>query len=108
MERTGAREMFLITLDENISAEVIETLYDNNIQIVTTRNNKKRNYSSYNNVLDMEELLDILSVNAMQWKNYMFSEKERTSIRELIKKQLDKHSKHQFVRRYYEQQLERL
>ena len=80
MERTGAREMFLITLDENISAEVIE----------------------------MEELLDILSVNAMQWKNYMFSEKERTSIRELIKKQLDKHSKHQFVRRYYEQQLERL
>lgn len=108
MGRTGAREMFLITLDDCISSEVIETLYDNNIQIVTTKRNKEKNYSSYSNVLDMEELLDILSSNVMQWGNYKFSDKDRTSIEELIKKQLDKHSKHEFVRKYYEKQLERL
>lgn len=44
MGRTGAREMFLVTLDNTISQEVIETLNDANIQVVTTYSIKEANY----------------------------------------------------------------
>lgn len=46
MGRTGAREMFLVTLNDTISKEVIENLNDNNIQIVVTQTIKEERYKS--------------------------------------------------------------
>ena len=37
MGRTGAREMFLATLDTSISSDVLNTLYEANIQVTTTK-----------------------------------------------------------------------
>ena len=41
MGRTGAREMFLATLDTSISSDVLNTLYEANIQVTTTKNIKR-------------------------------------------------------------------
>ncbi|MBR5495540.1 MAG: hypothetical protein IKV71_07950, partial [Psychrobacter sp.] len=44
MGRTGAKEMFLATLDDTISNEVLNTLYEANINITTTKANKNEIY----------------------------------------------------------------
>ena len=41
MGRTGAREMFLATLDTTISSDVLNTLYEANIQVTTTKKIKE-------------------------------------------------------------------
>lgn len=108
MGRTGAREMFLVTLDESISSEVIENLYNANIQIVTTRKNKKTNYFTFNNVLEFEDLMNILKTNALQWSNFSFSKEDITNIRAILEKQLSKHENHSFIKAYYQKQIENL
>ena len=104
MGRTGAREMFLATLDTGISNEAIDILYEANIQLVTTQRNKAENYAHQRSVLSFEELLDILQRNALQWAKYSFTEQDKEHIFENLDTQLATHEKHNFVKNYYEAQ----
>lgn len=101
MGRTKAREMFLATLDETISKEVIENLNHDNIQVVTTETLKNEKYSDYNSVISFEELLVILADTNSKWDNYKYNKETREEISINIEKQLQKHSKHPFVVNYY-------
>ena len=70
MGRTGAREMFLATLDETISGEVLATLYEANIQVVTTKRNIESNYSNNPRILSFEKLLEIANDIVVSWDIY--------------------------------------
>ena len=101
MSRTGAREMFLATLDDSITADVLNTLYEANIRIVTTKNNKLTNYATERRVIDFETLLGICSTNQQHWSRDTYSEKEKATIITNIDRQIEKHKNHEFVCNYY-------
>ncbi|MBR2295674.1 MAG: hypothetical protein IJ869_07955 [Clostridiales bacterium] len=97
MGRTGAKEMFLATLDESISDEVLNTLYESNIRITTTRNIKNKCYPNNKRVLDFERLLEICVKNYEQWTNYDYSLFERDQMEKAVILQIEKHIGHDFV-----------
>lgn len=106
MGRTGAMEMFLATLDENISKEVLDTLYEANIQVTTTKRIKEERYKDNSRVLSFEDLISICLANIDKWKEFNYTDEHKGSIRDMIKKQIDKHEEHVFVKGFYEQRLE--
>lgn len=101
MGRTGAKEMFLVTLDAGASTEVLDTLYESNIRIVTTKRIKKEAYKNSKRVLDFEQLLEICCQKNNQWDTYMYPEEFVEQISGMIEKQIVKHSEHEFVVNYY-------
>lgn len=105
MGRTGASEMFLATLDENISQEVFNTLYEANIQVTTTRKIKEERYKSNNRVLTFEDLISICIENRRRWENFEYSEEQRNGIINLLKKQMGRHEEHQFVKKSFQNRL---
>ena len=105
ISRTGAKEMYLITLDEKVSNEVLDTLYDSNVRLTTTKGIKEKYYSDNVRVLDLERLLTICQNHAAMWEHYNYSEEQLKQKEELILKQMNKHSNHPFVISYYNQQL---
>ncbi|KEO85117.1 type II restriction endonuclease [Tumebacillus flagellatus] len=62
--RTGAHMMYLITLDEQISNEIIDSLYEHNVRIVVRDWIKETKYKQNQRVLGLrnliEDLLDIM------------------------------------------------
>lgn len=105
MGRTGAREMFLVTLDDNISKEVIENLNDANIQVVTTKSLKQKKYATYHSVISFEKLLLILKETAVKWTDFDYTDKAKAEIKVNIEKQLEKHIGRPFVVDYYKRYL---
>ena len=103
MNRTGAREMFLATLDERISSEVLNTLKEANIRVTTTKDNKNRNYPKDRQVIDFERLLELCVNNQLNWTPSQFSEEEAKMIEDNINSQIEKHARHPFVIEFYEE-----
>ena len=101
MSRTGAREMFLATLDDSITNEVLNTLYEANIRIVTTKSNKITNYATERRIIDFETLLSICSTNQQHWMRDTYSSEEKEAVIYNINKQIEKHENHKFVCDYY-------
>lgn len=108
MGRTGAREMFLVTLDDTISKEVIENLNDANIQVVSTKSLKQGKYSNYHSVISFEKLLLILKETAIKWTDFDYSDEAKAEIKINIEKQLGKHIDHSFVVDYYTRYLTKI
>lgn len=99
MGRTGAREMFLATLDDKISNEVLRTLYEANIQVTTTKAIKEKNYKNNSRVLTFEDLVKICHENSKKWDGYTYSMERSTQAIDLIQKQIAKHEEHDFVKK---------
>ena len=108
MGRTGAKEMFLATLDESISEEVLSTLYEANIRIVTTRRIKDKYYSQNKRVLDFEKLIEICSNNYAQWNEYTYDAAALDQMNRMIEVQIEKHCEHEFVLDYYRERMSRI
>lgn len=105
MGRTGAREMFLATLDSTISTDVLNTLYEANIQVTTTKSIKDNFYKTNSRILTFEDLLKMCSDNVSIWKNHAYSIEQDKQIIQLLEKQSKKHNKHEFIKGYYLQRL---
>lgn len=105
MGRTGAREMFLATLDEKISNDVLRTLYEANIQVTTTKKLKETKYSKNNAVLSFEELIKICLENSGKWNSYIFKKEQLEQAVLLSQKQIDKHEEHDFVKERFTKRL---
>ncbi|WEG37117.1 type II restriction endonuclease [Amygdalobacter nucleatus] len=108
MGRTGAREMFLATLDTSISSDVLDTLYEANIQVTTTKNIKETYYTNNERVLTFEKLVEICLDNVSHWKNFNYTVEQNEQIIELINKQIEKHQNHKFVEEYYNERLKNI
>lgn len=101
MSRTGVSEMYLMTLDENISDKVLENLYESNVIVVTLKHIKEKNYAHTTRVITFEDLLHVAETKALSWKQYPYSEEEinqKTAARE---SQIKKHGDKDFVVSYY-------
>ena len=99
--RTGAREMYLATLDDKISDDVLIALYEANVIITTTKNNKNANYRTDRRVVDFETLLKTCIHNASYWPINEYTEEEKAEVLLSIDKQMEKHENHPFVLNYY-------
>ena len=108
MGRTGAREMFLATLDTSISSDVLNTLYEANIQVTTTKNIKETYYSDNERVLTFEKLVEICLDNVSHWKNFNYTVEQNEQMIELITKQIEKHQNHKCVEEYYDERLKNI
>lgn len=100
MGRTGARDMYLVTLDDSVTDEVITALYEANIQLVTTKSIKDDNYAKKPSVVDFETLIDKCSKVDASWSTYTYSESELADLRKMIKKEKKKRENHPFVIKY--------
>lgn len=97
MGRIGASEMFLATLDDSASSNVLETLYEANIHLATTKNNKELNYLDNERVISFEELLQICKENFDQWKEYKYTIAQSAVIIEALNKGIEKKKEQEFI-----------
>lgn len=98
MGRTGAREMFLATLDDKVSVNVLNTLYEANIQLTTTKSNKEQNYPNNNRVLTFEDLINICAENSDKWTNYSYTRAQSVQATNIINTQIEKHEDHSYLK----------
>ena len=97
MGRTGAREMFLATLDEKVTDNVLNALYEANIQLTSTVRNKKENYPNNDRVLTFEELIAICKNNKADWDKFVYTVDQAEQQCNLLEIQIEKHKDHPFV-----------
>jgi len=67
MKRTGAQEMFLLTLDDKISSNTIESLASHNITLVVPDDLKAAKYGTYRSVYGLTKLLRELKELSQHW-----------------------------------------
>ncbi len=108
MGRTGAREMFLATLDTTISSDVLNALYEANIHITTTKNIKDKYYSNNERVLTFEDLVKICINNTDNWKKIKYTDSQKEQIIDTINKQILRHDSHSFIKKYFENRLKEI
>jgi len=106
MGRTGAREMFLATLDEKVSDNVLTTLYEANIQLTTTAANKAANFANNDRVLTFEDLVRICRNNAEAWKDYKYTVEQAEQARLLLDAQVTKYADKEFMRKAFNKRIE--
>ena len=100
--RTGTREMYLATLDEDITEETRTVLYEANVILATTRGNKERNYADDQRIVTFEELIEIAMEAADKWNAYNYSENDFAGMKRYLQSQVNKHENHPYVKNYYQ------
>lgn len=108
MGRTGARDMYLVTLDDSVTDEVITALYEANIQLVTTKSIKDDNYAKKPSVVDFETLIDKCAKVDASWSTYTYSPSDLADLRNAIKKEKKKRANHPFVIKYLNEKEKKL
>lgn len=108
MSRTKAREMYLATLDEDLSDNVIDLIGKNNIILVTTQNNKDSHYSSSINVITFEKMLAELELKSLSWKKSSYSDEDIKDKKKRLMSQLTKYDDKPFIKNYYSNQISKL
>lgn len=108
MARTMAREMYLATLDDNISQNVIQLIGKNNIILVTTKDNKETLYKSSPYVISFERMIEELKTKSMVWESYVYPEEELNDKIKQYKIQIEKFEDKPFVANYYKEQIDSL
>ena len=103
--RTGAREMYLATLDDIITKETIKVLYEANVIFATTKSNKENLYNKDQRIVSFEELITIIAEAAAKWNDYAYTKNDLEQMKAYLISQVEKHEKHEWVKKYY---LERL
>lgn len=74
--RTGAAEVYLVTLDDQISSDTIGNLVANNIYVVTLKALVDSKCKSSEGVLSLEEMLGELRDKIAFWEPKSFDEGE--------------------------------
>lgn len=102
MSRTGASKMYLATLDECITKDTLKNIYEQNIVIVTTKNNKENYYPNDNNVITFERLIKNCKFIEDEWNDYHYSEKEVDLIKKHLIQQCNKSGSNRFIIERYQ------
>lgn len=106
--RTSATSMYLATLDDGITSEVIEALDDAGVRLVVPKTMKDNTYNQYGSVISYEQLFKVIISNNAIWDDYDFTDKQKEDIVERFKTQQKKHGDHDFISNYYDKQIERI
>lgn len=108
MSRTMAREMYLATLDEALSLNTIQLIGQNNIILVTTRENKRRFYETSPYVMSFEDMLEELKTKELIWADYRYPREELERKERIFNAQITKFEDMPFVVEYYREQIRSL
>ncbi|PCE18931.1 type II restriction endonuclease [Staphylococcus pseudintermedius] len=103
MARTKAREMYLVTLDENITSQTMKLISANNIVIVTTNSILNDNYKKMHGIISVEEMLQELKTKSLVWNTRYSKEAQDSKLEDL--KQKKSKSSHSFIKQYYQNQI---
>lgn len=106
MVRTGAREMFLVTLDETITDNTLDTLYEANIQVITTKRNKEEKYNNNPRVLTFEKLIRICLDNADEWTESEYTDDQLDNIIESLRNQANDCYNHKVLKKAIEARID--
>lgn len=101
VSRTGAREMYLTTLDDSISADTLKILYESNIFVVTTKINKEKNYSGQNSVITFETMIADAMDICSKWNTKKYTEEEYDMLERQLSALIKKYSSFSYVKDYY-------
>lgn len=101
MGRTGASNMLLATLDESISNEVLDTLYEANIRLTTTKRIKEKYYSENKRVLTFEKLVELCNDTSATWEEYIFSEENKNLLLKKYERLKNENLDKDFIANYY-------
>lgn len=101
MSRTGVSEIYLATLDDNVSDKVLDNLYESNIILVTLECVKREKYSHTSRVITFENLLELAETKSLLWKDHVYTNEQHTAKLKAVKSQLAKHADKDFVTRFY-------
>ena len=108
MGRTGAGAMFLATLDENISNEVLETLYESNIRLTTTQRIKAQCYPNNRRVLTFEQLIEKCNEVSGTWEEYEFDQEIKEQLLNKFTELKNNNSNKTFISQYYQNRIDEL
>lgn len=101
MSRTKASEMYLATLDDSLSDNVLALIGTNNIIIVTTKNLKDNFYRDNHNVITFEKMLNELVDHFSFWEKYQFSKEEINEKINRYERLIVENDDKNFVKDYY-------
>lgn len=105
VNRTGIREMYLATLDDSITQETLQILYEANVIIVTTRRHKHQCYNDNPHIMTFEELIGVMQDAVNRWRGHTFSPEEIETLGKYFERQIGKHSDHPYIEAYYQRRL---
>ena len=91
MDRTGAKEMCLATIDENVSTQVLTQLKTENIVLTTTKAIKEKRYPNETIVITFEELFDNCETNEEYWDKYPFRDDTKQELISKYESQINKY-----------------
>ena len=91
MDRTGAKEMYLATIDENVSIQVLTQLKTENIVLTTTKAIKEKRYPNETIVITFEELFDNCEMNEEYWDKYPFKNDTKQELINKYESQINKY-----------------
>lgn len=98
MNRLNAKEMFLATLDTEVSPKLLEKLKDYNIPLVTTKENRDENYNKADTAIySFEDLIRDCVDQGKKWESHSYTPEQKKSIVQNLQKQIDRHSGHECV-----------
>lgn len=105
MSRTKAREMYLATVDENISQNKINLIGKNNIMLVTYKDEKERKYNNSPYVISFETMLEELKTNKITWDSSPLSSELTVQKLQRLKNLREINSDKPFIRDYFEKMI---
>ncbi|EEV1980151.1 restriction endonuclease [Escherichia coli] len=105
ISRTGIREIYLATVDDSISNETINILYEANVIIVVTKAIKQARFNSNNKVIVFEEMLQHAKELSKKLHYEDLSSSELDLLRKSIIKQMHKYDSYPYVKKHYEKRL---
>ena len=108
VSRTGANSMYLITLDDSVSQNVLDELYEANVILTTIESVKEKSYKDNKRVMTFEQLIKKCKDVKEDWEAYLFSDEQKDEIITSLEKQQAKHTNHDFVLKYYAERLVKL
>lgn len=105
--RTAATSMYLATLEDNITKDVIARLNQAGVRLVVPLKMKETTYAKFSSVVSYETLFNEILSKDTQWNTYSYQKSQIDDIKNRLERQSEKHSEHQFVKDYYIKQLNR-
>lgn len=109
MDRTGAKEMYLATIDEKVSTQVLTQLKTENIVLTTTKAIKKEKYPNETIVISFEELFENCLTNEEYWNKYPFVDETKHELINKYEAQINKYgNKYPYYLAYLEKMIAKL
>lgn len=103
--RTAATSMYLATLDNGITKDVISSLDESGVRLVVLKEAKDTIYQQYQSVVSYEDLFQTISDINSSWSSKVISGDNVDEITDRFSNQKGKHRNNNYISEYYTSQI---